>query len=398
MIGFHTFTMYIMLTSEEANEILGYFRKYCENSANLKIVPYTWDDKIMANESKYARVWKTKCLPNKYLGLKWTFLFDLPIPNLYPRNCVIKVKITPNVLIGYDDFITICNESDIPAIETAYNTFIKEIVPVRRLWKHLWFGAYRISRLDICGNFDLWEMGYSCTVKQKRKLLKQALVPYPFNERIVYDKISKRWGPYKNSFLAESDSVTISFYGKQRQLMEKFPYRLDDIKRAENLMRCEIQFGPKKMAPLREAMSRELSWNERGDYAVTKRLLSDKFTKSKLESYFKRIFMMGDFYTYDDAVNNVVSLGFRQQRCDRLLWVLDLVKEHKGINNAKIFLENNQGDVDLFIESAKELIEHGINPCTTPRRVGYVENLLTKYDDMIRPLPVLRLGEQPVNS
>jgi hypothetical protein len=314
---------------------------------------------------------------------------------------MIAVRVTPNVLIGYDDYITICNESDIPAIEKAYHSFVGKIVPNERLWKHIWFGAYRISRLDVCGNFDLLEMGYGCTVKQKRKILKQALIPHDYIEPRVFDEISRRWGTYRNSFYPESKSVTINFYGKQHQLIDEFPYRKDDIERAENLIRCEIQCGNQKMAYFRGEEESKIDYNEYfRDYAVTKRLLSDEFTKRVLESYFKRILMTGSFYTMDDAIKNIDSLGFNQNKRDRLINVLKLVDEHNGINDAKVYHENNQGNPDMFfksakefIDSAKELIEYGINPVTTPIRVGNLPNLITAYDDMRRPLSILRIGE-----
>ena len=72
---------------------------------------------------------------------------------------------------------------------------------------------------------------------------------------------------------------------------------------------------------------------------------------------------------------------------------LEYVSGREYINDAKVYLEKNQGNTKEFIDSAKELIEHGINPVTTPIRVGSLPNLITAYEDMKRPISMLRIGE-----
>lgn len=374
-IGFHTFQMFIMLPPEEANEILGDFIRYCKSSTNLKIYPTRKLKIITVNDPPIATVWKTRCL-TKDLGVKWTFRFFTPAP--CHKNCMIEAKINPQNLIGNDDYVAICNESHLPAIKNAYNSLIKMVSA-----NLLPFEAYLLNRVDYCANFDLLEMVYNCTVKQKMKLLKQGFIPYHYKEPKVDDPISKRKCKYKNSFYLESDSVTINIYGKQKQLIEESPNRVDDIERARNLVRFEIQCGSQKMSHFRREINNSMNWWELSNYAVTKHLLSDEFAKAIIESYFKRILMNGDYYTFENAKAKIESLGFRQQRRDRLLYVLELIKEHGGVNEAKLYLESVSGNVEMLIETAKELVEYGINPVTTPRRVGDIPNLMKAYEEMM---------------
>jgi hypothetical protein len=278
--------------------------------------------------------------------------------------------------------VAICNESHIPAIVEAYDTFAKGISP-----KLPPFVSHKLSRVDYCGNFDLSEMRYDCTVKQMLKLMKRPLVLKHYKRPMNYDMKLKRKSFYRNGFRAETKrrKMCINNYGKAQQLSEKKGSKPEDIIRAEHLIRYEVQCGAAKMRMLWNTIYKGLHPLEQNNFNVTKILLSDDFAKSILKDYFQRSIMNGDYYTLDKAVQRVDSLGCRSQRRDRLVDALILVNEHGGIESAKRHLESTSGNTFGFIESAKELAnEHNINPVTTPVRVGHVPNLLATYDFMER--------------
>jgi len=314
---------------------------------------------------------------DKYLGVKWTIRFDIPLPS--ERNCMIEVKINPQFLLGNNDYLTICNETHLPAIIKAYDTFAKSIS--RNLPP---FVAHTLNRVDYCGNFDLREMGYSCTVKQKLKLMKQVFIPYHYKVPEKYDYKLRRKVPYRNGLYAKTGSSKINNYGKQRQLEEKFPHEKETIEKAENLLRYEVHCGKSKMSRMRKLIA-DSSPLGCGSYRMMERLLSTEVAKAILASYFQRTIMQGDYYTIEQAIEKIETHNFREPRHSRLIDTLELVHEHGGIDAAKKHLESVAlGSSYFFVQSAKELAELGINPVTSPRRVGYVQNLLSRYDEMER--------------
>lgn len=373
-IGFHTFAMMFMLTFDEAEDLLGDFLRYCNRSDNLKIYPDCRFRTIDINKSPVPTIWNTKYLRND-LGVMWILRFLTPVPS--HRNCMIEARINPQILFGNDDYVAISGESDLPAIEKAYNIFAAKISSNMPS-----FAKHTLNHVDYCGNFDLVEMGYDCSVKQMLKLMKQAFIPFHYKVDETYDPISKRMMPYRNGLYAKSRSATINNYGKQAQLYEKFAHRTNDILRAENLIRYEIQCYSSKIRKFKEEIIRSMNPWEKCDYAVTKRLLSDEIAKAVLSNYFRRTIIHGDYYTLEKAKDKVEFLGYRQQRRDRLFLALDLVDEHGGIEAVKKYFQTHGGQFELFIESAKELADLGISPVTTPRRVGCMPNLMNGYNLM----------------
>jgi len=208
--------MFTMLAPEESKAILADFRDYCKTNIDLDIFIDKY--RTLPDGNTIPSVWKTKYPPYKDLGVKWTFRLNTPAP--CHRNCIIEARINPQVLL-HGDYITISGESDLLATAKAYNTFAKRIS--RKLPS---FAEYALGHIHYCGNFDLWEMGYNCSVKQMLKLQKQALILSRYEEPLEYNPTSKRKERYSNGLRAESGSVIINNYGKQKQLIEVFPHNI----------------------------------------------------------------------------------------------------------------------------------------------------------------------------
>jgi hypothetical protein len=362
--------MFIMLTVEDAIAIRDDFIAYCKTDDLLRIYP-SQKCKTLPDGTVTSAVWETFYVPRVDLGVKWKLIFCTPIPS--NMNCMLEVRINPQILL-HDDYVVISDESDLPATRETYDVFAKKISK-----KLPPFVAYKLNRVDYCLNACLSEMGYDCSVKQMLKLTKQAAILRHYKRPLVYDMTSKRMGFYRNGFRAESGSVVINNYGKQVELMENHPYRKDDIARAEHLIRHEIQCKSRKIAPLRTDIPGNFGALGGCNYDITEKLLSNEFAKSVIEDYFRRTIINGDYYTMDKAVKKIESFGFRSQKQSRLITALELVDFHGGIEAVKDNFKMVDDDSCNFINSVNELASLGINPVTTPRRVGCIPNLLTSY-------------------
>jgi len=290
------------------------------------------------------------------------------------KEYILEVRINPKILAGIKDYITAANGSYLTAVAKRFNEEASKISKI--LGKFSW---YKLKRIDFCINFDLKEMGYTCTPEEMIKLIKQADYSSRYTEWMKYDKKAHRTKSGKYSFYLKSGSVNINCYYKLKQL-EADDASYEDREKALNIIRFEVQCKYRKVYSMSQIMAQNI-----GIRAIDtmREILSDLTAQNMIAYYFDRIIGRGDYYTLKRAIEIIEDQGFSCEKEDRLIEVLTKIDDLRGIANTRRLLKTRNA-VSCFDRSLKELNELGINPVTLPTRFGTkpIPNLLNRFYEL----------------
>ena len=119
--------------------------------------------------------------------------------------------------------------------------------------------------------------------------------------------------------------------------------------------------------------------NKSGAANVINEMLSDDVSSDIINKYFNRIIQKGDYYSLDMARNKVGLQHFKSKKENRLIDTLNLINECRGISKAKDKLQD--GELEDFRRTLRELAEIGVNPVTIPKEWGIkqIPNLMNAY-------------------
>jgi len=315
-----------------------------------------------------------------------------------PTPYSVRATINPKILNGTNDYLSAANADSLDKTEENYNAKVAEISPL--LGK---FEQYRLNRVDYCFNFDPVELNMGCDAVQLFTLIKRGYIPRHFILATEYCKISKRWKPYKNDFRLKSNSMTISCYWKHAQLIDRFS-DCSDLLMSRNVLRFEVKcYYPKVYAmskSIKEALINNLSTAELMQELQygniinpTKNLMSDSFNEAIISKYFNKVIRKGDYFTIEGAEWMVKSHNFRQDKEERLLETLELIKEHRGIVKTLSVLEGDK--LKEVKRSLKDLDAIFVNPVTMPSkwRIKHIPNPMRAYYDSIYEEQVVHVSK-----
>jgi len=402
-LGFHTFTIFLRLTETEARQLYRDFR----NCSNIDVVPIRKDNK---NTNDIPKGYIAKYRENG-VGVSWYIRFSSEVANYMhmsvnhlsknymkePTPYSVRATINPKIFNGMNDYLSAANFDSLEQVEENYNIKVAEISPILSKFEH-----YRLNRTDYCFNFNPTELNMGCSAKQLLTLIMRGHVPRHFTLAMKYCEKSKRLKPYKDDFRLKSKSMTISCYWKYAQLHEKFP-DCTDLAQSHDVIRFEVKCEYPKMYALskniKEVLRADLSTEDilsnfaQGiDVNPTKNLLSDIFAERIIYKYFNKVIRKGDYLTLDGARWMVQSHNFRRDKEERLLRVLDWVKEYGGIAKAQSKLYGS--DLSDFKRSLKDFDAIYVNPVTIPRRWGlkHIPNPLKAYNNSIYEEQILHVS------
>lgn len=129
---------------------------------------------------------------------------------------MVEATINPKILSGIIDYLTAATYNDIDLAAANFNEISQEISPLL----HSFFD-YHITRIDYCVNISLDEFILECDPMQIMNLIKKSNIPHHYEEWMKYDNISHRMKSRPESFYLKSNSVTINYYSKYLQLLNK---------------------------------------------------------------------------------------------------------------------------------------------------------------------------------
>ncbi|MCL2500737.1 MAG: hypothetical protein FWE90_10465 [Defluviitaleaceae bacterium] len=396
-IGFHTFEIVLRLTADDAREIYRMFK----NHSDIRVRPVGKDKD---NPNAYPKGYIVEYIKNNP-GIKWYIRFDKRLASiiqsppqkgswtlhLKPLVYSIRAIINPHVLVGDTVNLSAATFSCLEKVKIRFNEEAKKISSDLKR-----FDDYSISRVDYCFNIDTVETRLGCFPEQLINLIKRADIPVHYTEWSKYDKISHRQQTSKNALYLKSNSVTINYYWKSREIEIKYPSH-PNLKKARNLVRFEVQCKYRKMysinkeAQLQSGEYRPIPQDELLETLLYKHrvtisideMLSDTTSKMISLNFFHRIIGRGHYLTLDCAKWMVLEHNFRQEKESRLIYALEQVNKCRSVAKAKA--EQRGYDLDEFKRSLNDLEAIYINPVTIPQRWGitYIPNPLHAYYNTI---------------
>jgi hypothetical protein len=377
-LGNHTFTPFKTLTFEDAHSLKNDFYNHMNETGEIRIRPpnkiesseNTFINKLNSTMPKYYNIEYTE----KYKGISWLLRISNNSPKFFnsaadeDKPCSIKAKINPKVFTGIKDYVSAANAGYLKDVETLFNIEALKISPILGE-----FSSYGLNRNDYCINFDLQELNIGCTPEQMIELMKRSYCPEWFTEWTKYDKDSHRKKSNKDSLYLKNNSVNINCYLKYKELCEDF-IDCPSLENSRFVIRFEVQCKYSKIYSMSKIIR-----NNSGASNVINEILSDDVSSDIINKYFNRIIQKGGYYTLEMARNIVGLQHFKLKKEKRLIDTLNQINECRGISKAKDNLQD--GELEDFRRTLRELAEIGVNPVTIPREWGIkqIQNLMDAY-------------------
>ena len=296
---------------------------------------------------------------------------------------IIEATINPKILAGIKDYLTAATYNDIDLAAANFNEISKKISPLLHS-----FSDYRITRIDYCVNISLDEFFLECDPMQIMNLIKRSDIPHHYEEWMKYDNISHRMKSRPESFYLKSNSVTINYYSKYLQLLNKSqenvkkgypPINQEILDASRNIYRFEVQCKYHKIY----SMSQKAK--EAGNRSINKykSLLDPILCVTIISNYYNKVIGKGDWYTLSTAIQIIKSKCFNSQKEQHLINALKDVSRCRSLVKAKESCPIEK--IGTFTRALNQLETLNINPVTIPREwhIEYIPNLLRSYLDQM---------------
>lgn len=380
-LGFHTITLSLSISTNEASQLITDFCTYREKTGTIEI--YRKNEKnepIIYYHSYYLPLTTNIKFKDRDRGIRWCIRKSKKSES---SGYIIEATINPKILAGVIDYLTAATYTIMGCAVGSFNNISKEISPL--LYN---FHDYQIARIDYCANISLDEIVPECDPMQIMNLIKRSDIPHHYEEWMEYDYTAHRTKSRPESFYLKSKSVTINYYSKYLQLLnisknneEKgyLPINQEILDASRNILRFEVQCKYHKIYSLSQEAEKA------GDHSFNKckSLLAPIRCILIISSYYKKVIGKGDWYTLSEAIRIIKSQDFNCQKEDHLIQTLKYVSKCRSLAKAKSSCPIEK--IGAFIRTLKELETLNINPVTIPREwhIDHIPNLLRSYLDQL---------------
>ena len=382
-LGFHTITLSLPLfDNNEAHQLITDFCTYREKTGNIEI--YRINEKnqpVIYYHSDYLPLKTNIKFKDKDRGIRWCIRESKGVFNFF--DYMVEATINPKILSGVIDYLTAATYNDIDLAAANFNEISKKISPLLHS-----FSDYRITRIDYCVNISLDEFFLECDPMQIMNLIKRSDIPHHYEEWMKYDNISHRMKSRPESFYLKSNSVTINYYSKYLQLLNKSqenvkkgypPINQEILDASRNIYRFEVQCKYHKIY----SMSQKAK--EAGNRSINKykSLLDPILCVTIISNYYNKVIGKGDWYTLSTAIQIIKSKCFNSQKEQHLINALKDVSRCRSLVKAKESCPIEK--IGTFTRALNRLETLNINPVTIPREwhIEYIPNLLRSYLDQM---------------
>lgn len=382
-LGFHTITLSLPLfDNNEAHQLITDFCTHREKAGNIEI--YRINEKnqpVIYYHSDYLPLKTNIKFKDKDRVIRWCIRESKGVFNFF--DYMVEATINPKILSGIIDYLTAATHNDIDLAAANFNEISKKISPLLHS-----FSDYRITRIDYCVNFSLDEFILECDPMQIMNLIKRSNIPHHYEEWMKYDNISHRMKSRPESFYLKTNSVTINYYSKYLQLLNKSqenvkkgypPIDQEILDASRNIYRFEVQCKYHKIYSMsqkaKEAANRSIN--------KYKSLLDPILCVAIISNYYNKVIGKGDWYTLSTAIQIIKSKGFNSQKEQHLINVLKDVSRCRSLAKAKESCPIEK--IGTFTRALNQLETLNINPVTIPREwhIEYIPNLLRSYLDQL---------------
>ena len=378
-LGFHTMTLDMSLSYDDAEKLLidfstyrkntGLIEMYIKNERNEPIIYYHKNPIMPLKVDIFTK--------DRYLGIKWCIRASEQ-PSGY-TSYIVEATINPKILAGIIDYLTAATYDD---MNVAIVNFNHESNKISSLLGR--FNDYKIKRVDYCINICLDDFIPTYDPELIMNLIKRSDIPPHYKEWTEYDDTSHRKKSRPESFYLCSKSANINYYSKYLQLLNRSeenvekgyaPIPQETIDASRSIIRFEVQCKYHKTYALNKIA--ENSGNKCSN--KYKSLLAPLTCVGIISSYYEKVIGKGDWYTLSEAMQIIQSKNFYIQREQHYIDTLKYVSQCRSIAKAKASYQGNE--LLAFKQTLKELADLNINPVTIPREwnIKHIPNFLKAY-------------------
>ncbi len=152
--------------------------------------------------------------------------------------------------------------------------------------------GFKLTRIDLCMNFVLYS---EKTANDLFTLMKRGDMYKNMEEIKVYDKISKRKKPYKDSIAFSGKEIKINIYNKLKELENNNKQEALNSNDFNGFIRFEIVWGKEKLRKIRQKYRQ---------YELFSEFLSDVHihSRNEIKKCIEKLFKKGRYFTVEDAV------------------------------------------------------------------------------------------------
>ena len=215
-LGFHTITLSLSIPSDAASQLITDFCTYREKTGNIEIYKINGKNQpIIYYQSNYLMPLKVNIkFKDRDRGIRWCIRASEGFHGF--SGYMIEATINPKILAGIIDYLAAATYTIMGCASANFNNISQEISSL--LYS---FSDYHITRIDYCANISLDEIIPECDPMQIMNLIKRSDIPPHYEEWMNYDDTAHRMKSRPESFYLKSKSVTINYYSKYLQLLNK---------------------------------------------------------------------------------------------------------------------------------------------------------------------------------
>lgn len=307
-----------------------YFYK-CSDKTYYGLFQYL-AEKPDCNFKKHRKKKSTKYVTRSFhsLGFNRIEFVDCIAPNQDYHVYKIKFTVNPRILIGETKNLRtrIIDKDYLTQLPDILDNAICDITgPFKSQLVH-----GKFQRIDYCLNF--W-LNSQETAEEYMRLLKKALIPYPFELKKILNSTQHRYVPETYAITLTCKSYELSLYLKLPQLIEEIINLKNGVIPSECASELASAHGQLRIE-LRE-YRRQLRNNKKHCGKDESYLLNGSNTLpfTTLYQRLKSMYGTGDFYLYNDARDMINQSDYRKKIKKELLEILEIVNSKKrGLNPA----------------------------------------------------------------
>lgn len=268
-----------------------------------------------------------------HLGFNRIEFIDCMIPDRDYHEYKIKFTINPRILTGQTSQprTHIIAKEQLTQLPDILNDAINDICEPYK--EQLINGKFQ--RIDYCCN--LWFITQE-TAEEYMRLLKKALIPYPFELEKILSGTQHRYIPEPNAITITCKSYQLSIYLKLNQLLDEITRQENGIVPSEHASEIENAIGQIRIE-LREYRP-QLRINKKKIHCGSDEtaLLNGSNTRpyATLCKRLESMYGTGDFWLYDDARDIIKESDYKPHIKKELLEILKVVNAPKcGLDISK---------------------------------------------------------------
>lgn len=315
MISIHTFSLIL----KEDKKLYKTLEKALEDLTDRN-VQKSYYPFVKGKEKGYVASKTYKCFRDTGINriiLKTIYEEDTKMPKAYKMLFVIN----PKHLLGdfQQPFTTIISPELLPRVSEKFNDFIHTIAPTLPDITEKCI----LCRIDYCFNF--W-MNSQEEVEEYFKLLQASRIPAHFKIKKMYNSKQHRKTKRKGELTLECKSYELSLYLKKIQLDKAEYCESEEVENATGQLRIELRYKRKKNYQEKKKLNINEEWE----------LLEVKDPQETLGKKLKKMYGIGDFYKYKDAIAKIEESPFSMKVKINMRLLLDITKKSRNLTEAEI--------------------------------------------------------------